>query len=825
MFGEHPELSSDIEWILLSGQADQEMLIETLVRDHGQSIHQILYAAFLDTNLVDKAVSETCLLAVKHTRKFIPEKGVFYWLLELSLPVIRKHVQKRTRHNKNPADPDSSLTASLKNLDWKVRLALYLHFKLDYRINDLSKVLRVRSQWIEKEFEKILREFSHRFPEYQTEEEIRAKLVEAWEKQDVGADRINAWLATCHKAIAHKQYTPDLSARFRESLVISSAILLILLGTWIYRQVLPDPEQSTVAQAQPTLDPTQAMQQIVEPMVYTLLPNESLADVAHRLNLSVNHLASLNQLSVDAQLTPGQKIWVNLGMIEDSSAGAGTSLEMTEEMQALNAEVAPGQPARTNKNEIEQLTKDSSPAEILARWQSSLSVWQSLFVEGQWVDYGPINYLGEARPRRFQAWIQQPSSSLVKIGPLDASPDETHLINSGMHIYGRPGQETQIAWWQDTGLPLEAPEPLKTILSPDEFSKALDSQTINITGESQVSGQATVQIEAFSKDHKKLYRFEIDHSSGILMNLQVYEASNPVLLAEISLVEIEYDPEINQEKLFDALRLEDSQFTQDFRIPFPEGQRISSSSQAVINLATRQIQNFAPAPQGFEPVASQILFQYAPLPGSQATLPLTTQVIADGYLLGQVDINPLQQATCRRSASGNTLAFFYTTGLADKIYPGIDWLNLHQVDQNYRVMLDYEIFDLAFRPDDKKLAVIARPLNSSDTGLYLLDHVTGESGLLLKLEHGSQLRWKPDGQYLMLLGKENSQDQTSWIIVHVDSGLVSFKEPVSTQQVSHLSSNFAPDSYLPPPEFPAWQWGVDLAGENKGLQACSLPGQ
>lgn len=823
MFGEQPEISPDIEWILLSGRADQEMLAETLVKDYGADIHQWLYASLLDNNLAEKAAREVCLLAIKHTRKYRPEEGVNYWLLKLSLPVIRKHARKRTHQVHDPIEDNYPLAAILNKKDWKVRLALYLHYKFDYPVEDLAKVIQVRQAWIQDQLDKALDESSERLNNSQLSEEIKGQLVEFWESQDLAEEKINAWLVACLDKIAPKRKKPFDSNPLRDGLVISAAILLVLLASWLYRQWFPAPDQNTVAQAQPTLNPTQAIQQIAEPLEYTLLPDESLEDIANRLNLSVEHLLSLNQLSPDVQLMPGQKILVNLGMPGTLQFASEPILEGTVSIQEFSPKSRALSMARSTLENVEILDQESGIDEILARWQESQSLWQSLFIEGQWVDYGPINYLGEAHSQRFQAWIKLPSSSLIKTGPLEASPEVTRLISSGMHIFSRTGQESQLAWWDNNRLPLLDSDPLMTILSPSQFSQSLDRSSITITGAKRLANQPTVEIQALSSDQTRVFRLVIDAKTGLILSLQVNSANDESLLAEIAVVQIEYNPELNEKNLFDPLRLDNAQFTTNFRIPFPESQQISYSTENVLNLSSRQTQNFSEIPPGFDPTGSTIQFQTPAIISPQAEFIQATQIIADGYLLGHVDLDPLQTVNCRRSGSGNTLAFFHQTDLASTLSPGIDWFNLHQVDQKYQAMPDYEISDLAFRPDGKEVAVIARQLNSPDTGLYLLDHVTGELQLLLQLDSGSHIRWKPDGEYLFLLGREKDQTQTFWMLIHVATGLITSRSPVDIQPASHFSTNLSPNIIVPPVDFAAWQWEVDLTGSNFGLESCAFP--
>lgn len=823
MFIDQSEISSDLEWILLSGQADPDMLMETLIKDHGQSIYQFLYIALLEVDLANKAMTEICPMAVKKSRSFHPDEGIFSWLLRVSVPIIRKYAVSNpvTATNSNPIKNPLDLT--IANLNWKIRLALFVSFKYSFPLSKLGKILNVRKKWIEREFDKAIQELMQNQAGKASLEEIEQRIVETCESHKAEGWQVDLWLKNCHNKIAKQKNKPAISTHIQEALMISASISLILLVSWLYPKWMPDPEISTIAQIQPTLNSTQVSHQITEPVEYSLLPNESLEDLALQLNLSTQYLSSLNHLPIDAQLVPGQKILLNLGVIKNHLTTSENNLEVNQDMQSSSAEAESDASLSSVKTKIETLNRTSTPEEILARWQESQNTWQSLFIEGQWVDYGPFNYFGEAKSRRFQTWIKQPGSSLVKIGPLDSPPQETRLITSGMHISNHLGNTKQFTWWNEQGLPLAISDPLKTILSPHEFSQSLDRNSIHIIDADRYIGRKSITIEAQSRDQAKFYRLKVDAYSGIILNFQAYEPTSDILLAELAVLKIEYDPAMNDESLFDPLRLDETQFTRDFRIPFPEGQQISYGIEPIINQSTRQPQKYAEAPADFNPSTSQIFFQYSQELDPQTASPHTTQIIADGYLLGTIDFHPLEQINCRRSKSGDTLAFFQQSDYSNEKALGIKWLNLEQVDKIYQAMPDFEISDLTFRPDDKKLAVIGHPIYSSDTGLYILDHATGEYTLLLNLEYGSHIQWKPDGQYLSLLGKTNDQDQPAWMIIHIDSGLITQKSPLSTGMTTYFSSNLSPINLLPPPDFPIWHWGNNQNASYVGLEDCAFP--
>jgi DNA-directed RNA polymerase specialized sigma24 family protein/LysM repeat protein len=823
MFGEHPEISPDLEWILLSGQANREMLLETLIQDYGVFIYRLAYAALLDPERAEQALILICLRALNKSSSFKPEAGVEKWLLNVSLPVIRKHIRKRGAQHETLSFQEDKIEKILVNLDWKTRLALYLQTQNDFEIDHLAAELKIRCERLNNQIQDAYQAIKQNIPAGSPADAIDEQLAFAWNISEPDSTKLHTCLIACREKLKSKPTGFLITTRLKETLAISAAIVLILVGTWLYSTLNPDPNQNIVAHTQSTLDPKAVIQQITEPLEYTLLPGENLEDIAQRLNVSKEHLLSINQLPDDVQLTAGQTILVNLGINGGQSYSEEENPSGTREMQASSVEAPADQTSRRFDGAVDKLTPSSSIDELIARWQISQNLWTSLFIQGQWVDYGPENYRGPVRSQRFQAWIQQPGFSYQKIGPVDAVAQEIHLISSGLHLTNQAGKEKQLAWWEGHSLPLIASDPLTTLLSPFEFSQSIDRQSLAITGTKKTANRSTISLEALSMDRSRLYRFEIDAFSGILMALQVHTSDGSLRLAEIIVTQIELDPNFDESNLFDPLRMENAAFSQDYRYPFPEGNQISASMEAILSLEPRPVEDFISAPPGFDPSGSRIIFQYPQLFGSHSGNAPTAQIIADGYLLGQVNLQPFWQITCRRSEPGSILAFIERGSVNNHRFAGFSWLSLFEADKLYQAMTDFEVYDLAFRPDGKKLAVIARPMNSSETGLYIFDHVTGTYQFLMNLEKANRLQWKPDGQYISLLGILPDETEPSWMIVHIDSGLVSYRAAIEAGPWEIDPTNLLPNYFLSPPDYPAWQWGLNLAVTRNNLENCAFP--
>ncbi len=701
-------------------------------------------------------------------------------------------------------------------------MALWLTLNQEVQTNQLAVALGVRRKRIDDEILGLQKKLENINSNELHGDQIGERWRLALYYPEINADQLNSWLTICKTQLEQKPSRSGLSTRSKEILFIVAIITVIISGVWLFTIFNPEADQNLVAQDQLYLSQDEILQKIAEPLEYTLLPGERLQDVAKRLNLTVDHILNMNHLSSIEELSPGQKILVNLALYEKKASSDDKPQQKTAEIQTQTAEPLFSKENYEFEDKVEKLTPSSNRDDFLARMQISQKLWTSLFVEGQWVDYGPENYLGGYRSQRFQAWIQQPGSSLLKIGSLESeNAQEIHLITSGLHITNYPGREKQLAWWDGGGLPINPADPLRAVLSPFEFFQAIDQESLSSKGAGKTAGRSVISLEALSINHTRLYRLEVDAYSGILMKLQVFSMDGKICLAEIVLTQIQLDPNFEENNLFDPLRLENTAFSRDFRYPFPEGSRISNITKPAIISQPRTKEAFAPAPRGFDPSASQIVFQ--PTDSQQLQQSTTTQIISDGYQLSQIELPPYWQAACRRSKQGNVLAFYERKETRSQHTYGFLWLNLLDADKVYQAMSDFDVFDLAFHPDGRKMAVIARPINSIDTNIYLLDYVT-EATNLCYVEQAGRLQWKPDGQYISILGKLPEAPDPAWMTVHVETGLLTYQSPIPPEPQFFDGANLLPYHLFPPAEFPAWQWDTSLTRIQNSLENCASPG-
>ena len=819
MFGEIPEISSDLEWILQSGQANREMLLETLVQDYAEQIYRLTLALFSDPSYARQVTMEIFLRALERTSAYRNSNGVESWLLNIALPIFRKASRKLERFEGVQEAPNEPFKSALHNMPWASRLLLYLRRLLKWDINQISNLLRQPQKAVAAQLEQAEFDLIPHMENSTAPGGLSEYLDNYWSAVKLSDADLADWMTHAQDYALNRLKTPVVSIKIKETAIISTAILIVLIATWLINLWLPDSETTTVAHAQATMAPESALRMMGQPFYYTVLPGEKLEEIAQRMNLTTEHLQILNRLPVGARLFAGQKILVTVGQTAKSGNPPSETFQKTTPMQTKSSAQQP------ELNSLPPLDKQSSILQIIERSQISQRLWTRLFFEAQSVDYGPQSYLGPARLQRFQTWVEQPNSSLLRTGLLDGVPQETHLITAGKYFRTNHDGGKNVSWWDFESQPLLPVNSLQTLISPNSILETLDPDRLHVAGVDKIAGRAVILVEGNSSTQPSFYRLYLDAQTGIILRQQEYFAPNSTLLSDIMITQIELEPAFDNQNLFDVMRIQPSFFTEDFINPFPEPNQASLSANLAIDLKTRPQEPAEPTPEGFDPSNSPLKFQYPQTLGANSVYSTTAQILAEGYLLGEVKLGAFWQIACQRTNDGKFLAYYLNLPSEDPMASGLHWLNLVDANVVYQAMPEFQIVNSAFSVDGKKLAVFARHSLTGDSGLYLLDYATGSYQLIIALDDAQHITWKPDGEYISLLGKEEQQTEQQWLLIHVPTGFVTSRTVPQAPNETEIGAGPQANDLLPPPAYPAWQWGVDFMNARKGLDACAEPGR
>ncbi len=171
-----PELTSDLEWMLQSGQATHEMLAEALVQEFYQDAYRIAMV-FLDNPLaVRSLLLEVFSYALLNVYRYRSQIGARAWFFRMLTKALRNEIPrfsfKQSVDSQTALDPaadrsvlspmfkaEESILAAFEGLVVHQRLALYFRIVLDWPVEEIALAMGTDStkvdRWLIKAYQRI----------------------------------------------------------------------------------------------------------------------------------------------------------------------------------------------------------------------------------------------------------------------------------------------------------------------------------------------------------------------------------------------------------------------------------------------------------------------------------------------------------------------------------------------------------------------------------------------------------------------------------------------------------------------------------------------
>jgi DNA-directed RNA polymerase specialized sigma24 family protein len=232
-----PELASDLEWLLLSGQTNPGELLLHLVDDIGAGLHLLMQCMFDDAEAADNAMVETLTEIVLNRNRYQSDKAVKVWLFSLALDTawqLRRGWKRGLAASISLMQDGSRL--SLKQTDsipeWmeylpeQSRLITLLNRYIGLEQNEIAQVLGIPDFLVAQNLEILDRTFPA--------ESSAQKLVFAAPIEQ------HVLEATLQK-LSVNQPRGKLRRNLLEMSWVIGAVFLVALLTQIYDRVNPDP--------------------------------------------------------------------------------------------------------------------------------------------------------------------------------------------------------------------------------------------------------------------------------------------------------------------------------------------------------------------------------------------------------------------------------------------------------------------------------------------------------------------------------------------------------------------------------------------------------
>jgi RNA polymerase sigma-70 factor (ECF subfamily) len=777
-------LSPDLEWMLRSNQADQAMVVETLVYEHYDRLLLLALSILDDPWEADQAVKETIYGVLSN-------KGQFWGHLKVSLYLSRlliKNCRQRLRplsirrtlaafspwpwSQRDEVDvypstlEEADLWVALDSLTFRLRILLILHCVHHLSVEEIAGVLGLKEAAIDKRLQAAYSKLEKRINSQgyafsQLKSSLEQSLFRRWPRKTRTREELAGVYAEINRSLGGQIEIRQRLNFLKKSALTTALVLLIGAGGFLASRSFP--------------------------RLFEDSPGES--DQANAGN--VEPTGSLDREKLDP-----------LGLKE---------LDLPEPLRL-----------------------QSSLDEIRQRMRSSERYWNSIFLDVWIIDYGVPGYIGPAKVYRNQAWISGGRKTVLS-GEMGGGPEywfsegggnvtrENLEIGSYLryskggeyflmagapfpaHLYGERTEAKSIA---RNGY-------LEEMISPDALAD--ESQDLQVLGGDYLSGRQALLLRVGKPDemHNLVW---VDAQNGIILRWQIFGEADPnIVSTEMIVNNVEFNVDTPIEKFSSSsTSYERLAWTQHWSqtyggdsspsaiLPPPQG-------RSPINLRIH-------APEDTEFSGSRITFQWQPsldVGSSSETLAPseTAELFTKGYFIAKVEMGDPWNILCERSKDGNMIAFLEPAeGKDGYLYAaqGMHWVDLkNQRPKQSLINGERASIDFAFSPDSHSMASwgCASPLSSC--GVYVYDLATGQLKLLIPLSDVAGLfRWSSDGRYLSFVDK-----QLIYYVVSIEQG-----EVVYTQSVLHQSPQL-------PADVPVEGWDAKFPPERTGLEGCINPPQ
>lgn len=465
------------------------------------------------------------------------------------------------------------------------------------------------------------------------------------------------------------------------------------------------------------------------------------------------------------------------------------------------------------------LSITSTSPEILERMKNGRYLWDSLWVNGLIIQYGPDGYLGPPRIRRDQVWINQPHSSLVLTGSKDGQVNHAWYSVSGK-VYEVNLDTGQPMYYDYHGGELPIYSTLESLIFPTELN--VGENDLQVSGTGQIADQEVIIADWVEKTGRIKYRLWVDVHTGMVLRILQYGQDPGTVTLEVLITSIEVNKGVRDNAL-NRQNLSLNFIADDYMEDMQHAKKPNPISSVVEPLSQRTPHPKVNPPNNFDPKESVLKFNWDRPPVGTRLQPFLIQnrpaddsgevipvdIFADGYYLGHVELNPWSVA-CDRSPDGRRIAFITNIGGEDgKRTPVLGWFDLFNIENiHYSLKEIRPGWEIKFSPDSQKIAY--EGCSEQDCGVFLLNTNTLEidqifTGIV------DRLSWDLNGEYLAWIGLEAGTFETDVYILNLDNGeLIIHNDYLLEQDEIH--------------DHPLLnEYGIKFEEQRFGLEACSLP--
>jgi DNA-directed RNA polymerase specialized sigma24 family protein len=256
------ELSSDLEWMLQGGQADDVTVATALLREYYSPLAGLFKIVLEDQAAADTCLQQTFASAIAHRHTYRAEMGTRNWFYMQALRVFQSNdkrlyfqqrFKKYTRIFQKPQpassttseDPDAVWIENFQHLEQKNRMLIFLHLGVGFSYDDLAKIYRQPAETLQGA---LMGNLAHlfflacktagqgkRIPIDHFKENLTRALQNSQTTHSLSETEISLFAASISKPEARQSHTAVRSLR---ELALGGAVLLAAAFIWFFGSVL-----------------------------------------------------------------------------------------------------------------------------------------------------------------------------------------------------------------------------------------------------------------------------------------------------------------------------------------------------------------------------------------------------------------------------------------------------------------------------------------------------------------------------------------------------------------------------------------------------------
>lgn len=844
-FENTPELSSDIEWMLQSGQVSRIYFLEALTEAFYLAILRLTTTLLDDTDAAREATRKIFLKAILNVHQYRSQLGVHAWLFKISYTMILQ-IQWREKvwrwienifsikgELTSPAssDPgskqDEALWKAIDGLNDACRNVLILQHANGLSPDQISTITGLNLTKVTDLQDQAVLELSRSGfgADNNIEEILSPSLERRWPQAQLTTEEIRAYARSIEGNAGREHSLQRGMTTMKEIAIIGFAILLVFLMIWGGNRFFlrtdegPAREGSSLSTGQkPREKYTPVSEKQLSAMVtttpdrsgnnesfnqrptatptptgvfYYVKQGDTLAGISSQVGVSPDELAIYNRIPDGATLTPG------VALVIPGSLPEGRNLSATPVPIAV----------RLDSNIRPETSQD-----VLKLLNPEIFPFNTLWIDAIVVSPGSEDFLEVSS--RFQVWLSE--RQFLMIGGPDGNQPAEVGIGMGGSIYVANPREGQPFFVDRTNIhdqpPMSIPLLFGLMMLFDFYNESAYSE-FSVLGESVIAGRQVWVVNQSDKDDSQQALLWIDKETGL--SLHVRRLDTPGFLKdvgefrpiEVVVRSVAYDVDFPQE-LFNYSLPWRGGYAKDYSgLPISPGDSLTyASSDELVETMDKQ----AP-PENFDLGLSRLSFVY---PVESGALPhmTSTDVYAGDYYLGPIKMGVPWYASCQRSVDGEKIVFqIGSNGGADPTQRlgGFYYADLMLPDKIYRLQPAEPGAnqDFAISPDSRTVAVWGCSGRDDSCGVYLHDMGTHKWRMLAPSEEGAaDFTWSPDGKSLAWMNAGNVV-----IVMDVESGKISY------------TSDYDALNQAPPVGSPMKDWGVTFPPQKGGLEGCTFP--